>query len=569
MPDGDPGAGPSAPWERRDTRLLFLFVLTFVAWRIGWLATNPSSVGYWEESYRWFVAHDLLGPRQLPFLEYQADHYQGGTLVMPLLVAPFFALLGESTFSLKLAAIAFSAGTLILLYVIGRRFLDRRSAVLAALSLLAGPPLVAYMGLVVMGSHGESVLFSLLQVLALLSLLRGRRAGTGGWLVLGVISGIGLWFCYTTVISLGACGLAWLVLRGPPGPRPLLAATGGGLIGLAPWLVYNVRYDFRGLRRIGEVLGFGDPIDLASDVGTLERLVKLALHDLPQAAIEPFAGTFSPPAAVALMVAFALPFGILAVLPAVRIASAAWKGGRAAGVRGLRAGLRDREPEVLFVAYELVFVVVFLLSDMVMDEARRPHGYRLLMPPLVFGSLLMASAAGRLWNRGGARRALAGAAVGICLAASVTGTAAMMLRAPEGHQVLSPSTGQAVMGVLLHRKYENEIGRAFAVVDRLRDAGARRQAWAGIGWGMETRFEKDGGLEEFRARLRLVPAEARPHVLAGSHYFTRASINDHLARNPDAAAASDEDRRTLERLRTLDRFLSEERSRYARGDGAE
>ena len=146
--------------DARDGWNLALLGAAFVASRLAWFAWNPESAVYWEESYRWLAAHEILtGPVQ-PLLDYQADHYQGGSLVMILLIVPFFLLFGESFLTFKLSALVVSTATLGALYVLGRAWFARPVGVLAALGYLAGPPLVAYWGVVPFGSHGESVFFS-------------------------------------------------------------------------------------------------------------------------------------------------------------------------------------------------------------------------------------------------------------------------------------------------------------------------------------------------------------------------------------------------------------------------
>jgi hypothetical protein len=550
------------PWRRSDAWSLGLLAASFLASRLIWLAANPSSTGYWEESYRWLVAHDLLHAPQLPFLEYQADHYQGGSLVMAVLVVPCFLLFGETTLAFKIPALLISLGTLAMLYVIGRSFFDRATALLACISFLAGPPLVAYMGLVVMGSHGESVLFSLVQVFILLSLLEERWTGPWGWALLGVVSGLGLWFCYTTAFSLAACGIAWVVFRGLPRPRDLLAAVGGGLAGLVPWLVYNLRYDFRGIERLREVFGYGNPIDPWPTEGALRKLGSLLTHDLPEAAIEPFAGTLPRPVAIALMIAFAAPVCALLSLAAARMIRIAWGALRAGRDDAALREWRSCRAEGVFLSYLAVFVVVFAASEFALEPMRRPHGYRLLMPPLVFAALPLAAAALRAIGRRGFARGLALAGCAAWLLASGIGTVALMRRTPDPNQTLSADRGYPVLGLLLHRKYEDELPRAFAVAASITDPLARAQAWRGIGWGMEYRFEKDGTLDDFRAEIDETPEASRGQLLIGSHYFTRVNINQLSEWVSLPGAAGERYRRTLERLRLLDGFLVDERTRY-------
>jgi len=262
-PSREAGArGPESlsPLDSRDAWILGLLVLAFLGSRLLWLAWNPGSSIYWEESYRWVAALELLTTPSQPLLHYQADHYQGGSLVMILLALPGLALLGESALVLKLPALLFSTGILATLYLVGRRYFGRPVGGLAALGYLVGPPLVAYWGLVVMGSHHESNLFSLLMISLLLALITRRSRTLGTWTLLGVVAGSGIWFCPTSGQTLLACGLAWLLLERLPRPGELACALGGGLVGLIPWLVYNFQFEFRGVMRVLELFGFGDPV---------------------------------------------------------------------------------------------------------------------------------------------------------------------------------------------------------------------------------------------------------------------------------------------------------------------
>jgi hypothetical protein len=47
-------------WDRRDVSVLALIIGVFLTSRLVWLYVNPASSGYWEESYRWVVAIELL-----------------------------------------------------------------------------------------------------------------------------------------------------------------------------------------------------------------------------------------------------------------------------------------------------------------------------------------------------------------------------------------------------------------------------------------------------------------------------------------------------------------------------
>jgi len=103
--------------DSRDAAMLAAFVAAFVTSRLAWAYLNLDTSLYWEESYRWISALEILkGPVQ-PLMDYQADHYQGGSLVMILLSVPLLRVLGESMAVFKLSAILFSSATLSLLYI--------------------------------------------------------------------------------------------------------------------------------------------------------------------------------------------------------------------------------------------------------------------------------------------------------------------------------------------------------------------------------------------------------------------------------------------------------------------
>src|SRR5437899_11607726 len=81
------------------------FLLLFVASRLLYLVLiNPGHLYYiGEELYRGTVAQELLTGLKMPFIEYRADNYSGGSLVIGALAAGFFLLFGPTVFALKLA----------------------------------------------------------------------------------------------------------------------------------------------------------------------------------------------------------------------------------------------------------------------------------------------------------------------------------------------------------------------------------------------------------------------------------------------------------------------------------
>jgi hypothetical protein len=518
MTSKDSHGAPSA-LDAGDAWVLALLVGAFLASRLAWLHWNPDSSGYWEESYRWVIASEIATGRVQPFFEYQADHYQGGSLVMSLLTVPFFKLIGQSMFSLKLSALTLSTGILTMVYLLGRKFFGRPVGLLVGLAYLAGPPLVAYIGLLVMGTHGESILFSLLQIFLFLGILSGPWRRPWGWTVFGLVSGFGIWFCYTTGLSLAACALTWMLLRrSPPRPKECLWATAGGLAGFAPWFVYNFQYGFVGGLRILEMFGFGDPIDPWVSQSVATKLVNLLARDLLVGLLSPFPYVLSPFLSKVIAAAFCLPLALALAISAARVA-AIFRQKASSGV--FSEGLEDmkaRERELVFLVYGLVFLIVFLLSSFTVDPDTGVWAYRLFTPPAVILMLPAAITAERGFRRGRWLRGLTSIGCGLALIAMSASTVALTTRKADFNQSLSPFRGYKFMGVLLHRKFENDLKRALLTADRVPNFRLREEILKGIGWGMEFRFEKQGTLEEMGQQLASIPSVERAGILKGMRW---------------------------------------------------
>jgi len=447
---------------------------------------------------------------------------------MILLAAASFAAFGESVIALKLGALAFGTATLVALYALGRIWFSRAAGAVAGLGYLTGPPLVAHGALLTMGSHGESALFSLLQLHVFFGLLSGSRRSPRAFGLLGLVSGLGLWFCYTSGLSLLACGLVWLWLEGLPRPRELAFALAGGALGLAPWLVYNLGHDFVGLERVLELFGRGDPIDPWIAQGPLDKLRALAGRDLYFGLVFPLGSEDPPVLVVAVLAAFFVP--LLLALAA----------GFASALSGLRRGAasadaaQDRRLLVL-VTYVGVFLAAFLFSEFTIDLGQLAHGFRLFLPLAVILGFIASVAGARLLSRGGFDRGVAALGLSLYLLAS---SAASFTLASFRWDVfdLKEGDGHFVRGVLVHRKTEPRFDRAVEAARRLQDPLHRYRTFEGIGFGLQYRFEGGGDLGRVRRNLAMLRVEERGALLRGllegvaertDELKQRAELGDH------------------------------------------
>lgn len=530
----------------------------FVASRVLWVVTLPRSAAYWEESYRYVAALELASHPVHPFMDYQADHYQGGSLVMIGILGALFRLLPPSFVLLKLAAILFSAGIAVLIYAVCAKLFDRTVAGISALSYLAGPPLLAYWGTVAMGSHAESIGFSFAQIGILGGLLAGEWRRPAGWLAFGLTAGLGAWFCYTAGMTTLACALAWLVLRGLPKPSELRAAAAGFALGLVPWAAYNLTHDFEGLGRVSEIFGGGDPIDHWSEIGAAEKLLQLIASDLPTGWLLPLGNDARPAIQHALELAYFVPFGL----------GLAWAAGRTlrAYAPRLRAVMRRNaapashplarreehasEHELAFILYAGVFVAVFLGSSFTIDPNASAVKYRILLP---IAALLVPPAArsAELWMRTrGPRRIAATVGVALALLASASGTVLTATRAVPGTTTDPLVEGSATRGLLIHRKYETRPEAALPLLRAIPDPKARTLALSGVGWGMEYRYEADGDIRRIYNWLERVAPDERASLVSGIRFWSGVRVTE-LRKLIREGHGTEQEEKSAARLATL------------------
>jgi uncharacterized protein len=267
-------ASPPRPGHLRLLAAPLLLVLLGVVLRGVQLARHPELFLDWEELGRGLVARELLDGMALHLLDHQMDPYAGGSLVMGILATPFFALFGDDVVSLQLAAIPFVAATALALYALLARPAGRPTALLAAALVFLAPYSASRLQLMVWGDHSQVPSFMALCLL--LAWGWGVRGQHSTWraALLGLVAGFGLYFHYHLAIPLLVVGLLLLATdrRGLLGRRGL-ALLAGGLLGLLPWLIYNLSHDFGGL----EISRYGSVVDpgVGWFAGTATRLLQL------------------------------------------------------------------------------------------------------------------------------------------------------------------------------------------------------------------------------------------------------------------------------------------------------
>jgi arylsulfatase len=532
---GTDAAGASGRWDRADSALCAGLLLAFVATRVLWLRLAPASSHYWEEGYRWIAVDAIVSGAPVPLLDWQADHYQGSSLVVIALAAGLAALGVAPLAALKAVSLVFSGATLAALYAVGRRFFGRSAGFLAALAYLAGPPLVAFWGVVAMGFHAESTLLTLIGVGWLLALADAPSRSLRACLGLGVLSGLAIWFSPTAALGVAACVVVWPLLAGRPRPQELAAAAAGLALGLAPWLAYNAARGFGGVRRLSEVFGLAAASDPFRSQGVGARALDLLWRGPSEGLLDP-GGDATGSAWLALATAgVGVPAG-LALLAACRRGIHAMRASAAAG--DARAARR----ELPFLVYGALFAAAYLASRFTLPVDPTPIGFRLLVPPAVLLLVPVAVSAARALAPGEPRRGAARAACAIALVSLAGTTLAFAHQHREPGTPLDWERAHKSWGHILQRKSGADVAGVVASLAWL-PPERREGVLVGIGWGLQAAFEQGGDVEELARLLAPLEPRDRAAVMRGIAYWTGLA---RAALAGSAARPEDPDRRRVE-----------------------
>src|SRR5256712_11510110 len=229
------------------------FLLLFVASRLLYLVLiDPGYllVEQGEELYRGAIAQELITGLTMPFIEYRADNYAGGSLVIGALAAGFFLLIGPTLFVLKLGPLLLFTLALVFWYWTIQQYVGERVAgYFAVLFCVSPPPFTAY-SVTAMGFHSESIVFSALTAFLLFRMLSEEKPSLAYPVLLGLTAGVGLWFAYIYGLTLLAMLGFWFWHDKGRFWRPrMLWFTLGFLAGFFPWIVINARSEER---RVGK-----------------------------------------------------------------------------------------------------------------------------------------------------------------------------------------------------------------------------------------------------------------------------------------------------------------------------
>ncbi len=387
-------SGPVRRLGSRSRWRLLALLLLFLAVRLLQAASATETETFdFEEAYTVTAAWELLHHGDWPLSAYQYSDWEGGSLVMVLLTAPFCFWLGPCLFTLTAAALCVSGLAFVMLYRLVERAYGWRAAVLASsLYLLSPDPILGY-SLTAKGFHPDSVALQLLFLhLAIGEGHSPRRRRF--WL--GLLTGFGTYFAYVFALT----PLAWALSRlgsrrgvtgrsrPPGGIAPFLA---GLVLGASPLVAFNLARPLAGLTIHGEPLW-----RLLSPVHVLHGLGRLS------------------PGSVAALWRFAEPEG-LASMAALAYVAVFWLAALGSLVLGRdREGMRHAETAAVLDRFVVGYVVLYS-GLIVVVVSRYPLAPYHLVPLLVVLLMRIGDRAVVMWDRRHLAQRLGAAAIAASL----------------------------------------------------------------------------------------------------------------------------------------------------------
>lgn len=192
----------------------------------------------------------------------------GGTLE-PAIAAAVFAIFGSSVIALKLATLGVFAAAAALTWRIGIRTVGASAALVGASLFWVFPAFFVWWTTKARGYYAVGLLLGL--VVVLLALRLRERESRRDAALLGLALGLG-WWTSPGVLILAVPALVWLLWRRPSVVRLVPIALPGFVIGIAPWLAWNLRNSWLSL----------DLSPVASEQSTfVDRVVNLFHYVLP------------------------------------------------------------------------------------------------------------------------------------------------------------------------------------------------------------------------------------------------------------------------------------------------
>ncbi|MFT4542648.1 MAG: hypothetical protein ACI841_001898 [Planctomycetota bacterium] len=397
----------------------------------------PSGLGMYEEMYRGVGALEFIEGPVLPWMDYQINHFSGGSMVMAVLAVPFFLMFGPSVIAMRLVTLLFSGLAVALLFAILDRFHGRRAAWVGSLLLAFCPPGYAIVSTTAWGTHLEGNTLMLLLAFLFLRFHGASEQRSPAAFVLGVTGGFAIWFGYASIAIVGSLVVTELLFcRSHLRMHWYLWRSAGFLVGLTPWFIYNLTHDFAGFTMYGYSVG-AHIREGSSGAEMLAVAWRFLSQDLPGSFYFTDWGALSGNVIEWVLYALLLGLALIGFVTHLRKRS-----GSGSGVRPLTLGF----------VFTLVFLAAYIRSGFRVEQnAAQNFRYAMPMVPWLFMAVGVGVAA---LSRN--KQKTAKLATGIALAVGVTFTLGSIAMCDFGRAKSTwsnPGTSDIVLARTISMRY--------------------------------------------------------------------------------------------------------------------
>ncbi|MFT7670133.1 MAG: hypothetical protein ACI8X5_002840 [Planctomycetota bacterium] len=185
---------------------------------------------YGEELEKGVAAKAMIDGLDVPHHQLAYHYYEGGGFVISHCAAVAFMLVGQNLLAHKLVALSFQVASLLAGCFLTRRLFGRKAAVWFGLLFIFGPESYQKLSMISLGIHYEACLFLFLVMLLGGKLLFERENRVRYWFLLGLVTGMGLYFSYQVALAAVWVALLLILYR----RRELLGVRGvAGVLGTA------------------------------------------------------------------------------------------------------------------------------------------------------------------------------------------------------------------------------------------------------------------------------------------------------------------------------------------------
>lgn len=238
--------------------LLVALVVIFLVSRFIVLINLLDGVYKAESLVQGRLGRDLMDGLPLPgnLLDYRLTCWLGGDFINALLLVPFLMVFKGSYFGFSLMFMLLTATILGLIFLFLKRNFGYLAALLGSLLFIFAPALPVLEQLSCTGVHSNITFFNILLMLLFYRIFFEKKPISKKiFISMGLISGLGVFYDYTFLITLVICFIFWFILdKGFILRKRFWIFSISFIVGFLPWIIYNLHADFASLRMHGKSL---------------------------------------------------------------------------------------------------------------------------------------------------------------------------------------------------------------------------------------------------------------------------------------------------------------------------